>query len=454
MRRARAVVAVITCVMLHAVGRVGAQQVGSPALAIAEAVPDAASRTLTITGQNFGLRPLVTLDLIPLTIQIAIDTHIVATAPFDVMPAGRYLLTVSRGASTAESATIELTLGADPPQAASSAQDVVLTPFTSGDNAAARVGDRAISLADVDLEWRRTDPASYVGISRQIYDMRRRIVDRMVADELLAREAAARGLTKEALLEQEVPKRIVTLPDSAVASLYQSLGDNTRGASLEQMRPALRAWLERNTQPELARMNYLEELTKTSTRAEVLLAAPRMKVERGAQDPSLGPATAPVEIVAFGDFQSGEYARFAQAFAKVRETFGDRVGFVFKHLPSLGPESGIVAEAAHCAHAQGKFWPYHDALVATPRAVTRDGLKQLAREVGADAPKFDACFDGGQFRAQIPVALKEAERYAIPGSPSFLVNGRLAPAAPPFLPAFEFFTRIIEEELAGQRARN
>jgi protein-disulfide isomerase len=272
----------------------------------------------------------------------------------------------------------------------------------------------------------------------------------MVTNELLAREAKARGLTQEALLEQEIPKRVVTMPDSAVTSLYQGLGDRARGASLEQMRPALRAWLERMTEPELAKMNYVEELMKVATRAEVFLAAPRVQVERTAQDPTFGPAAAPVEIVAFGDFQSLEYARFAQAFGKVRDTFGDRIRLVFKHLPALGPESVSVAEAASCAHAQGKFWAYHDALLAQPGLLDAARQRQVSSDVGLNLPAFDACLDRGEFRGAIRHALDEAERYAILSSPSFLVNGRLAPTPPSFLPPFEFFKRVIEEELLRQ----
>ena len=76
-------------------------------------------------------------------------------------------------------------------------------------------------MADVDREWQRTDPAGYIALSRQIYEIRRRIADTMAADELLAREAAARGLTVAALLAEEIPKRVITTPDAAVRSLYE-----------------------------------------------------------------------------------------------------------------------------------------------------------------------------------------------------------------------------------------
>ena len=451
-----------------------AQQAPAPQLVVTDAAPDISGETLTITGANFGNRPLVTLDLIPLTVQIAVNTQIVAAAPVSAMPAGDYLLSVSRGPSAADNGSFTLTLGAGGPKREDAAKRLdaapaaAVTPGLSdpagstdrapgfaapGAEPAAKVGERVITVAEVDREWRRTDPASYLGLSREIYDTRRRVVDTMVADELLAREAAARGLTTDALLKEEIPRRIVTMPESAVTALYQGLGDSTRGATLEQMRPALRVWLERNTEPALAKMTYIEELIKVSTRVDTFLAAPRVQIERAAQDATIGPASASVEIVAFGDLQSPEYARLAQAFGNVRNTFGDRIRLVFKHLPALGPESVAAAEAAACANAQGKFWEYHDRLIAQPGEVGSARLAQAATAAGIGRDTFDPCVERGQFRDAIRQAMDEADRYGIERSPSFLINGRLAPPPPPFLPPFDFFKRLIEEEL-GQLAKS
>ncbi len=272
----------------------------------------------------------------------------------------------------------------------------------------------------------------------------------MVNDELLAREAAAHGLTTQALLDQEVPKRIVTMPESAVLSLYQSLGDRLRGASLEQMRPALRAWLTRKSEPEVAKMTYVEELKEVSTKADVLIEAPRVRVASGPQDPSLGVAGAPVQIVAFGDFESAEYARFALAFKEVRDKYGDRVRIVFKYLPVGSADSQTDAEAAACAQAQGRFWPYHDALLVEPGPWGVPRLKEVATKAGLDRTAFDACLDGETYRKVAVQALDEAARYGVTASPSFLVNGALAPPAPPFLPPFTFFSKLIDEELLHQ----
>ncbi len=423
-----------------------------PSLVVTGADADAGSGTLTIAGSGFGGRPFVTFNLIPLTVRVAIDTRIVAAAPIGIMPPGLYLLTVSRGPAPGDTASFDVPLGGGPPSpppGAAPRTDL----FGSSDGVAAKVGDRSIAIADVDREWQRTDPGSYVGVARRIHEMRRRVADKMVADDLLAREAAARGVSVEALLGEEIPKRTVPLPDSAVLALYQQLGDDARGASLDQMRPALRAWLARFTEPDLARMNYVEELMRVSTRADVLLPPPRIEVASSDADPSLGSASATVQIVAFGDLRNGRYAAFAQAFNRVRETFGDRVRVVFKHLPAGDPESLAAAEAAACAQAQapGTFWAFHDRVIAQSGPLGATRTAELAAAAGLDRAAFEACRDSGRFRRAIHDALEEARRYDITGSPSFLVNGRLAPVPPPFLPPFEFFTRLIEEELVSQK---
>jgi protein-disulfide isomerase len=425
-------------------------------VSIDSAVTDVASGTLTIAGAHFGTRPFVTLDLVPLNIQLAIDQRIIAVVPVGMMPPGSYLLTVANGPQASDAASTDVRIGppaavaaaAPPPAASANAADA--SPLPSPSDAAARVGDRTIALADVDREWQRTDPAGYLAASRQLFDGRRKVLADMVNAELLSREAASRGLTVDALLAEELPKRTIPLPDNSLTTLYQSLGDRSRGASLDQMRPALRAWLARKVEPDLAKMSYLEELTKVSTRADTLLLPPRVTVLHAADDPTVGPATAPVDLVVFGDFESAAYAQYALVIPRITDTFGNRVRVVFKHLPLTSPASVAASEAAACANRQGKFWPFHDALLGQAGALDATRFKKVASDIGVNRQVFDACVDAGETRDRIGAALDEARRYDIGGSPAFLVNGRLAPDPPSFLPPFEFFKRLIEEELQRQ----
>lgn len=444
-----------------------AQTPSAAPLVIDAAVTDETAGTLTISGDGFGARPFVTLDLVPLNLQLALQQRIVVVLPVDQIPPGSYVLTVTRGPQPGETASTDVQIGSPAAPAAPAGSGAGVSSATSSQSgpaagvsvgaalpsatdAAARVGDRTFTTADVDREWQRIDPTGYLAASRQLYDARRRIVSDLVNNELLDREATPRGMSVDALLKAELPKRTVALPDTAVTALYQSLGGRTRGASIEQMRPALREWLARKVEPDLAKMTYVEELTKVSTRADIFMLAPRVEVQHAPDDPTIGPPAAPVEVVLFGDFQNPAYARDALTVPRVSEMFGARVRFVFKHFPANDPASVAAAEAAACANLQGKFWAFHDALLGQAGALDTARFKRVAADVGADRSRFDSCVDKGEARDHIGRALEETRRYYIPGSGSLLVNGRLAPEPPAFLPPFEYLKRLIEEELARQ----
>ena len=164
----------------------------------------------------------------------------------------------------------------------------------------------------------------------------------------------------------------------------------------------------------------------------------------------MGSENAAVVLVVFGDLASASYARYARAFTRVTEAFDGRVRLVFKHLPLLGPGSIAAAEAAQCANAQGRFWPYHDAVVLPPGAVDAARLKQAAADAGLNRAAFDSCVEQRQHQAAIKQTIDEAARYGITRAPGFLINGRLVPGPPPFLPPFDFLKRVVEEELSRQ----
>lgn len=431
----------------------GSQGVTAAPMVIRETLLDPATDTVTIVGEHFGTRVFATLDLVPVEVRLSIDTRVVLAVPLAAMPPNNYLLTLSRGPLPADSASTVIAIGGGPVPTtpAPSRSDLVLeTGPPAATDVAARVGERVFTVADVDREWQRTDSGTYAALMQELHEHRRRITDQMVTDELLRREAAARATTPEQLLADELPKRSLAVPDSAVSALYSSLGDRARGASLDQMRPSLRAWLERHTEPELARMAFVEELTKTSTQAQVLLPAPRLRLQHSPLDPVLGKAAAPVSVVVFGDLQSPDYARMAPAFATIRETFGDRISVTFKLLPMFGAQSAPIAEAAQCAHAQGRFWAYHDAALK-PGVLDAARMSALVAEAGLARGPYEACIAGGAYRTRAVEARADAERYGIARAPTVVVNGRIAPEPPPFLPPAEYLTRLIEEELQRQR---
>jgi protein-disulfide isomerase len=101
-------------------------------------------------------------------------------------------------------------------------------------------------------------------------------------------------------------------------------------------------------------------------------AAPRLTMPVSARDHSLGPATAPVTLVEYGDY---ECPLCRQAYPMVKQLLlllGRQLRFVFRHFPltMVHPHAQQAAEAVEAAGAQGKFWQMHDVLYSINTRLT------------------------------------------------------------------------------------
>ena len=182
-----------------------------------------------------------------------------------------------------------------------------------------------------------------------------------------------------------------------------------------------------------------------SVSREDLVAA----MERGS-GPMKGAADAPVVMVEFSDFQCG-YCRlfWRETLPKIEERYirEGKVRFVYRHMAIRGEASVLAAQAASCAHDQGKFWQYHDVLwsKASPLAFAAAQLKRYAAELQLEEKSFTACLDSGKHAKQVEAETILGHALGANGTPSFLVNGQLVVGAYPF----EFFERGLDAMLAA-----
>ena len=75
------------------------------------------------------------------------------------------------------------------------------------------------------------------------------------------------------------------------------------------------------------------------------------------------------------------------------------------------------------AHAQGKFWEYHDILFANQSALDSPNLETYAQQAGLDVAKFKADLAKGVGRDIIARDAKEGQAAGVSGTPSVFING-------------------------------
>ena len=176
-------------------------------------------------------------------------------------------------------------------------------------------------------------------------------------------------------------------------------------------------------------------------------AAVYRKIEVAAWSPVQGPRHARITLVVFSDFQCPFCTRLEPTLQAVRDKYGDKVRVVWRNLPLPFHDNAMpAARAAMAAHAQGKFWPYHDKLFANQASLDAASLTRYARELGLDMKRFAADSAAPHIKEQVDADAKHAHAHGTSGTPTSFINGRELVGAQPL----SAFTAAIDEEL--QRA--
>jgi protein-disulfide isomerase len=171
----------------------------------------------------------------------------------------------------------------------------------------------------------------------------------------------------------------------------------------------------------------LAQLHEREARSQPIGAAPWAALLSGSP-PAFGPETADVTIVEFSDFQCPYCAQASETVKRIRDTYGDRVRFVFRQFPlSFHEHARAAAQAALAAHAQGKFWPYHDRLFEHQSALDRKSLELYAQDIGLDLPAFRKSLDDKAFDGQIDADLALGRDAKVDGTPTMFINRKRAP---------------------------
>lgn len=142
-------------------------------------------------------------------------------------------------------------------------------------------------------------------------------------------------------------------------------------------------------------------------------------------NPSLGPVTAPVVIVEFGDFQCPYCKQAVPELKKVLLKYPEAVRLIYRDFPlsEIHSEAIPAAEAASCAAAQGKFWSYHDALFENQDVLTATIYDSIAQSLSLDLEKFKRCQEGHLTLSKIQEDFAAGVAAGVEGTPTFFVNG-------------------------------
>jgi len=211
--------------------------------------------------------------------------------------------------------------------------------------------------------------------------------------------------------------------DTLVSRLCSELGKTTETCKMVETHtknfPPERCKMMLERYPEvLADLKRMEDQNKP-------LAADKQAAMAKNDAPSVGPENAKVTIVEFSDFQCPFCSKAATATQELKKKYAGKVRIVFRQFPlSFHDKAHLAAEAAMAAHAQGKFWEFHDKAFANQSALDRPALEKYAQEIGLKMDEFKKALDEKKYVPAVDADMELGKQVNVQGTPTMFINGK------------------------------
>jgi protein-disulfide isomerase len=151
---------------------------------------------------------------------------------------------------------------------------------------------------------------------------------------------------------------------------------------------------------------------------------------------NMGDPNAPVKVVAYEDFRCSSCLAYTQNiepsiikdYVETGKVYYSYAVFIVIDGNDGTDASRRAANAALCAAAQNKFWPYHDTLYANQITESAEWfsdqrLIKMAQNVGLDMNAFNQCYQAKQYDSVITKDINQGTALHVAGTPTIFVNG-------------------------------
>lgn len=141
----------------------------------------------------------------------------------------------------------------------------------------------------------------------------------------------------------------------------------------------------------------------------------------------MGPDSAAVRLVYYGDFECPACRSFAAAVERIERAFPGSLQVVFRHYPLEYHRFAYAsARAAECAAQQGRFEAMYHALYAVQDSLGVIPWRELARRAAVpDIELYETCSRDTARVAQVERDRAAGAMLEIPGTPAVIVEGVL-----------------------------
>ena len=151
----------------------------------------------------------------------------------------------------------------------------------------------------------------------------------------------------------------------------------------------------------------------------------RLTLPVSERDHIQGPATAPLTLVEYGDYQCPYCGAAYPVVKRLQKELGNKLRFVFRNFPltESHPFALAAAEAAEAAAILGKFWEMHDFIYEHQTQLSPEALAEWAHQLGLSDEKLEKALERPEIDKRIKEDRSSGIRSGVNGTPTFYING-------------------------------
>jgi protein-disulfide isomerase len=135
-----------------------------------------------------------------------------------------------------------------------------------------------------------------------------------------------------------------------------------------------------------------------------------------------------VAIVEFFDYRC-PYCKQVHPALQTLLDQDQKLRFVYKEWPVLGPQSDMAAHAALAARLQGKYEPFHAAMMATKGQISDEVVYRIAGSIGLDVDRLKRDMTNPEIDQALSANKALANALDLHGTPGFIIGDHVVPGA-------------------------
>jgi protein-disulfide isomerase len=169
---------------------------------------------------------------------------------------------------------------------------------------------------------------------------------------------------------------------------------------------------------------FAQQRADAEAASDTRVVAQTTALLRDPDSPVLGNPNGDVTIVEFFDYTCS-FCKAADPRVKGLLAEDSGVKLILKEYPILTPESLIATKAAFAALEQGKYEPFHNALMSLSGQLTEERIFDVAEEVGLDVERLRHDMENPEIAEEIIENFNLARALRISQTPTYIIDGHI-----------------------------